>query len=72
MKAAALDSARAIYPLAAAYAQAEKYSFASNDAKSAAGTRAMRAIEAGADPIATAEEMMTEWSAAAEQAVRNA
>lgn len=69
---AALDSARAIYPLAAAYAQAEAYGFASNYAKAAAGTRAMRAIEAGADPIATVEEMMTEWSADAEQAVRNA
>ena len=67
-----LAVARETYPLAAAYAQAETYSFANNYAKAAAGTRAMRAIEAGADPIATAEEMMTEWSAAAEQAVRNA
>lgn len=68
----ALDAARAQYPLAAAYATAVSYSMAGNYAKAAAGTRAMRAIEAGADPIATVEEMMTEWSAAAEQAVRNA
>ncbi len=68
----ALDVAAQEYPLAAAYAKAENYSMARNDLKSNAGTRAMRAIENGADPMRAVAEMEAEWSAAAEKAVQNA
>lgn len=68
----ALESARQQYPLAAAYAKAESYSMAANDQKASAGNRAMKAIESGADPLATISAMDAEWSAAAAKAVQNA
>lgn len=67
----ALTEAARKYPLAAAYAKAESYSFSSNDMKSAAGNRAMRSIESGEDPILAIEKMEQEWSAAAARAVDN-
>lgn len=59
------------YPLAAAYAKAESYSMAHNYAKAAAGKRAMRAIEQGADPLQAVAEMGAEWTDAASRAVEN-
>lgn len=67
----ALDAVAQEYPLAAAYAKAESYSMAHNDLKSSAGTRAMRAIENGADPLQAVAEMDAEWTAAASRAVAN-
>jgi len=73
MKAAeeALANAAQKYPLAAAYAKAEAYSFSSNDLKSSAGNRAMLAIISGEDPITAVEKMEQEWSFAAARAVEN-
>jgi hypothetical protein len=67
----ALEAARAQYPLAAAYALAESYSFAHNDMKSSAGTKAMKAIKSGSDPLKTIEEMENNWSDSASRAVNN-
>jgi len=67
----ALNTVAQQYPLAAAYAKAESYSMAHNDLKSSAGTRAMRAIENGADPLQAVEEMDAEWTSAASRAVAN-
>jgi hypothetical protein len=67
----ALDAVAHEYPLAAVYAKAESYSMAHNDLKASAGTRAMRAIENGADPLQAAAEMDAEWTAAASRAVAN-
>lgn len=67
----ALDAIARQYPLAAAYAKAESYSFASNYLKSSAGTRAMRAVEAGVDPVLAIAAMEQEWSTAASNAVNN-
>ena len=67
----ALEAARAQYPLAAAYAKAVSYSFAHNDLESSAGTRAMKAIKNGADPLKTIEEMESSWSESASRAVNN-
>lgn len=69
---AALDQARAQYPLAAAYAKTHSYSMAAHYQKASAGRKAMRAIEAGGDVLAVIAAMESEWSAAAEKAVRNA
>lgn len=69
---AALDAAKAQYPLAAAYAKAQSFSFASHHDKASAGRAAMAAIEAGADPIAAIAAMDASWSAAAAKAVQNA
>lgn len=66
-----LDEAAKKYPLAAAYAKAESYSMAHNYAKAAAGKRAMRAIEQGADPLQAVAEMEAEWADAAARAVEN-
>jgi len=60
---AALDEARATYPLAALYARAEAFSEAANYIKAAAGQRAMDAIEAGAEPAAAIASMEAEWDA---------
>ena len=68
----ALDAARAQYPLAETYANAESYSLASNYVKAGAGARAMAAIEGGADPLAEVATMKSEWGVAAAQAVANA
>lgn len=67
----ALDSARAKYPLAAAYAKAENYSMAANDQKSTAGRLAMEAIESGADPMTTIAAMEADWMDAAAKSVEN-
>lgn len=67
----ALEAARIKYPFAAAYALAESYSFARNDMKSSAGSRAMAAIKGGADPLKAIEKMESDWSAAASKAVEN-
>lgn len=66
-----LDAIAQQYPLAAAYAKAESYSMAHNDLKSSAGTRAMRAIEGGADPLQAIADMEVAWSADAARAVDN-
>lgn len=66
-----LNEAAKKYPLAAAYAKAESYSMAHNYAKAAAGRRAMRAIESGADPLQAVAEMEAEWAGAAARAVEN-
>ena len=67
-----LSAAREQYPNAAAYALALRFCDASNDAKAAAGRRAVKAIESGASAIEAIEIMQTEWSAAAAKAVNNA
>lgn len=59
----ALDQARSAFPLAAAYAMAEDFRLASNDVKSAAGSRAMQAIETGADALQAVANMKAEWDA---------
>ncbi len=57
-----LDNLREQYPIAAAYIHAESYSLASNYAKSSAGSKAIKAIEAGQDAIAAIATMEKEWS----------
>lgn len=59
---AALDQARIDYPMAALYAQAEAFSFASNDVKAGAGRKAMAAIEQGQDPEQAVAAMRAAWS----------
>ena len=67
----ALEYAAGKYPLAALYAKAESFSFASNDSKSIAGRNAMREIEQGGDVVSAIEKMESAWSAAAQRAVDN-
>lgn len=67
----ALDAVAQEYPLAAAYAEAESYGRSHNYLKSSAGTRAMRAIENGADPLQAVAEMEAEWTSAASRVVAN-
>jgi len=68
----ALAAAGAQYPLAAAYAKAERYSSAAHDSKASAGRVALAKIEAGGDAEAAIAEMERTWSAAAKKAVDNA
>ena len=67
----ALDAIHEQYPATSAYREIVSYQQASNYDKSAAGDKAMRAVEAGGDIFAVAAAMRAEWSAAAEKSVWN-
>lgn len=62
---------RAQYPIAAAYLMAEGWTYAANDAKTAAGKKGMERIINGEDHETVIAEMDAEWSAAAHKAVEN-
>jgi hypothetical protein len=57
-----LQQMRTEYPSAALYSRARAYSYAANYSKAAIGTRAVEAIEQGADVAATIAAMDAEWS----------
>lgn len=59
------------YPVAAAWGQANSWTYASNYRKVGAGKRAMERIEAGENHETVLTEMAAEWTAAAHEAVMN-
>ena len=60
---------KAQYPRAAAYIKASNYSYASNDAKSVAGTKAMEKIINGENHETVIAEMENEWKQSAHEAM---
>lgn len=59
------------YPDAARYLQAKSWSYASHFEKSAAGSAAVKAMEAGENAEETITKMESEWSTAAARCVAN-
>ncbi len=67
----ALQAVHEQYPATVAYREIDAFRLASNYDKSAAGDRAMRALEAGGNIFEVAETMRSEWKTAAERAMWN-
>ena len=62
---AAYIEAKKLYPIAAAWIRADAFEAASNYAKSAAGQRAKKRIDAGEDYNGVLADMDAEWKSAA-------